>query len=132
MGRVTVNQAEFELLKRDLVFRYATVNDPQILAMFRREVPVDTGYLRSQHRRKAIFRQGTMWVIRYVAPTGYDIFVHQGTRPRVRQTRNIIRGGRLQATIVARVHGGQRANPWLVRSFQNLGLRDVRWLGDHR
>jgi hypothetical protein len=129
MASVTVDQRQFEAFKEDVARQYFDEIDQPVMAMFRQQVPVDTGLLQSRHRRLQIFRQRGVWVARYVAPTGYDIFVHQGTGEfAVGVTHAAVRVRSLQARVLVRSHRGQRPNPWLYRSLVRLGFQQPRWI----
>jgi len=130
MARVTIDGSAVEELKEDMAVGYQRVHNLTFLNMFRQEVPVDTGRLQREHRSEGPPRKrGRYWTLRWIAPTGYDMYVHQGTGDRVATTGNTLRpGGRLRATTLTRTIRGQRANPWLARSFRRLGLLQVRWI----
>jgi hypothetical protein len=128
MATVTTNLAELDAFYNEIAIQYFDEIDPIVQATFRSEVPVDTGLLRSRHRRMKVFRDRKAWVGRWVAPTGYDFYVHEGTGERAKATAGPQTVKRLNARVVMRIHAGQRANPWLYRSLVRLGFRDARWI----
>lgn len=129
MVAVTVYPGEVAAFYDDVARQYFEEIDTPVQAMFRREVPVDTGLLQSRHRRLQIFKQRGVWVGRYVAPTGYDIYVHQGTGDfAIAAVHAAVRVRSLHARVLVRDHRGQRPNPWLYRSLVKLGFQQVRWI----
>lgn len=128
MASVTVNQSELDAFYNDVAVQYFDEIDAPLQAMFRQEVPVDTGLLRSRHRRMKLIRQRGVWVGRWVAPTGYDLFVHDGTGERAKASAGPQTIKRLNARVVMRIHPGQRANPWLYRSLVKIGFVNARWI----
>jgi len=128
MASVTVDQRELDAFYNEIAFQYFDEIDPIVQATFRRQVPVDTGLLRSRHRRLKVIRDRKVWVGRWVAPTGYDFFVHEGTGERAKATAGPQTIKRLNARVVMRIHPGQRANPWLYRSLVQMGFPQARWI----
>jgi hypothetical protein len=128
MATVTTNTRELDAFYNDVAIQYFDEIDPIVQARFRSEVPVDTGLLRSRHRRLKVIRDRGRWVGRWVAPTGYDLFVHDGTGERAKASAGPQTIKRLNARVVMRVHPGQRANPWLYRSLVRLGFPGAVWI----
>lgn len=128
MASVTTNRSELDALYDEIAVDYFNFLDPIIIAVFHQEVPVDTGLLRSRHRRLKLIKQRGIWIGRYVAPTGYDLFVHDGTGERAKASAGPQTIKRLNARVVMRIHPGQRANPWLYRSLVRLGFPNAQWI----
>lgn len=128
MASVTTNQRELDALYDEIAVDYFNQIDPIVIAMMHQEVPVDTGLLRSRHRRLKLIKQRGIWIGRYVAPTGYDLFVHDGTGERAKASAGPQTIKRLNARVVMRIHPGQRANPWLYRSLVRLGFSNPQWI----
>lgn len=128
MASWTTNTRELEAFYDEVAAQYFDEIDPIVIATMHQEVPVDTGLLRSRHRRLKLIKQRGVWIGRYVAPTGYDLFVHDGTGERAKASAGPQTIKRLNARVVMRIHAGQRANPWLYRSLVRLGFPNARWI----
>lgn len=128
MASVTVFPAELEALYDDVARDYFDEINQPLITIMQEEVPVDTGLLQSRHRRLQVIRQRKVWIGRWVAPTGYDLFVHDGTGERAKASAGPQTVKRLNARVVVRSHRGQRANPWLYRSLVRIGFQNARWI----
>lgn len=100
-----------------------------MIAKMRANCPVDTGVLRQQHQADQPRRVSDGWAIKYRALPYWGVFVHEGhgvIRPvRAKVLRFVTKGGAIVFTKKVRAVA---PNPWLYRSFQQLGFRSVRWL----
>lgn len=121
MGSVTVNTAEAEALKLRLVNLYYAENVRSILTVVRLEAPILTGRLRRSHDADLPRKDGRGSYIRLHAVTPYASIVFRGTSGANRAV--TVRPGRV---VTIRHSRGRPPNPWFIRGFQRLGLRDVR------
>lgn len=128
MPSVTTNQAELAAFYDEVAAQYFDEITPIVIAKMHFEVPVDTGLLRSRHRRLKLLRSRGVWIGRFVAPTGYDLFVHDGTGERAKASAGPQTIKRLNARVVMRIHPGQRAQPWMYLSLVRLGFPGARWI----
>lgn len=133
MAQVRIDASQIEGLKEDMANGYYEAFNQTFLNAFQTEVPVDTGRLKGRHSADGRPRKrGRYWTLRWKAPTGYDLFVHQGTGVYVTQRRTAVRLSRRLRTVRLASRGrGQRANPWMSRTFRRLGLKRVRWIGGY-
>lgn len=121
MGTVTVNTQEAEALKLRLVNLYYAQNIRTILTVVRLEAPILTGRLRRSHDSDLPRKDGRGFYIRIHAVTPYASIVFRGASGSNRAV--TVRPGRV---VTIRHSKGRPSNPWFVRGFLRLGLKDVR------